>query len=357
MKEFVLKCDRIAAVKFFDTKVNSFFSSDDGTVICGERLCKEMTPEMEKFADEHEKNNLHLVFSIVSLSFGGIIAREVTFRLQTFHKKLSDRYEWDMFCSIASPHTGVTELPNWKKGLGKFIGWCFSKTYDELLLTDNLFYTYMIDDAHINAMKVWKTRLLIANVSADRLVAFGTSSLMMDDKERTKNLEETKMATATVSGVMNLTAPMNPVADTNTADADMLAQAVVAEEEKEEQQQKQNDNNSTKNNNNNNGENVSSPVEQSAGKKEAEKDEHSIAKKIADRLRKELDWQVVAVKPDSFFETAHHAVVGSSWISKPIDDAMDRIGDRLVKPFGGRKVEERQQDISTPANVAMPATA
>ena len=74
--------------------------------------------------------------------------------------------------------------------------------------------------------------------------------------------------------------------------------------------------------------------------------------------RKELNWQVVAVKPDSYFNTAHHAVVGSSWLSKPIDDAMDQIGERLLKPFGGRIVEKKEENISsTPANVVMPATA
>jgi hypothetical protein len=144
---------------------------------------------------------------------------------------------------------------------------------------------------------------------------------------------------------------MNPVADTNIESADMLAKAVIGEQQEQD---------------------VASPTTTSIVKSEVEKDqkqqanltkrekrdqeELNMALKIANTLRSKLQFKVIAVKPDSYFETAHHAIVGSSWISRPINEAMDQIGQMLCASFGGI-VAAAPANVSTNANVTMPATA
>jgi hypothetical protein len=151
-------------------------------------------------------------FSIVAHSFGGILAREIAFRVAAAHR---DTLDFSSFVTIASPHAGVRMGHTVIARGGWLIGHTVSQSIHELCLNDakpiatvclndaapvagaavesapsttapdtvafsGQLASRLVDAEHIAALARFDDRLLVANLTNDHLVPYQTASLLVD---------------------------------------------------------------------------------------------------------------------------------------------------------------------------------
>jgi len=128
----------------WDTNVNAGIRSYKGTEKCADALMAELTPALDKFLVESRAtlsagdnaaagSPLKPRFSIVGHSFGGVLAREVAFRV---HQRYREVLHFCTFVSTAAPHLGVRMASHVVSKGGALIGHAFSQTIHELCLND-----------------------------------------------------------------------------------------------------------------------------------------------------------------------------------------------------------------------------
>ena len=186
----------------WDTKVNEKRNTDGGLLVCADRLWAELRPALVSFVDEYNANGGHgsgkpPKFSAIGHSFGGLILREIVYRIAS-DPKLVKSLEFHSFVTLATPHLGVSDMPDFMKFGALFIGKRRSVTYLELLLETDILYNRLIDAEHIAALARFQQRLLYAS-TYDHLVTFNSGTLSFTMLE--KDILSSKDRLAPVDGI------------------------------------------------------------------------------------------------------------------------------------------------------------
>jgi Flp pilus assembly protein TadG len=327
---------------FHSTRLQGL-SSDCGVRECGARIVPDLVQCMTAFADAWDAYNADTAatsaakrpaFSVVCHSFGGVLTREVAYLLQRDHRALLARFDVESWIAIASPLCGVTELPWWMHVGAKAIGRCYSRTYQELLLdegVDDVAATtlggYMVDDVHLEAMRMFRHRILVPNTIGDALVAFKTSALVTDHADDANLLVSAAAATRTTPD----TQPAAAAAAAATAAVATSAAAGVTIAQGGEEVM------------------VGAPIllpqlaaSTDSGASKASHFErgwttrhHELATSIARCLREAMDWEVWPVYPGhstiaARLHRVHDTVIGNTFVFRPLHGVVDTIVAKLL---------------------------
>ncbi|CCW62252.1 unnamed protein product [Phytomonas sp. EM1] len=206
--------------------VNALHSSGEGVMVCGERLAKyimgrvnaTLAPlealkrgseksstkknidETSSFEDRSTETvpTTHLHFSFVGHSMGGLIIRAaLPLLISALREKYNCRFpsqapegdqpgegedsheggvevHWETFCSIATPHAGVGEMPSsfktWAMGLLTSV----SASLRDMSLTSNILTDILLQDSYLDAWRAFKRRLLVAALNDQTVMAYSS---------------------------------------------------------------------------------------------------------------------------------------------------------------------------------------
>ncbi|KAF8275578.1 hypothetical protein BCY84_02389 [Trypanosoma cruzi cruzi] len=288
------------------------------TRTCASRTLKEFLPVfgdwLRTVEENEEGGNCPVCFSVVGHSFGGIIVREFLYLLlvavegdelddgpfdevRCVREKLVQlNVTFENFITIATPHCGVGQCLLSAMYYGTwFLAVLCAPSLSELLLKDSeaVLSTHLIDRGHLAALRLFRRRTLFANTQKDMLVGFATSSLLYggarDDTVRIVGLATEALPCASTfseenseySAVMHLPRlreRSGSVTPTHTL-KDLYHEGVGEERQESESEY-------------------------------AELAAHGSPESIAEALRQELDWRLVALRYTGRFPVAHVACLG-----------------------------------------------
>ncbi|EKG06232.1 hypothetical protein TCSYLVIO_002670 [Trypanosoma cruzi] len=175
-----------------EPQVNEGFRTDDGVVVCGARLAKEVVRFLSGLCSGESlgpathmtplvdgKKTVQLSF--VSYSMGGLIVREALPQLVREVQRHEGclRVEWKVFCSIATPHGGARHMDAFIRSyVGRLIGRVYSKAYHDMFLQSNVLTERLISAEHLASLGLFEHRLLISSMH-DLLVPLMSSGFML----------------------------------------------------------------------------------------------------------------------------------------------------------------------------------
>ncbi|KPA83973.1 hypothetical protein ABB37_02117 [Leptomonas pyrrhocoris] len=232
---------RSGNLSVFSAGSNNYLRSDAGTLACAQKMLAETVPQLHAWLDDVEARErqrrarwsvyarlcstpesaqlateaaaapLPVCLSFMAHSFGGIIERECVYLLLLdttetraqnaalyvalvhLRRRLREMHvHFENFLNVATPHCGTGECLWWPIYFG---AWCLARlrlcqTYDELILSDadRVLQTRLLDGPHLQALELFRRRVLFANTHRDLLVGFGTCSLIFEnvDTDHTK---------------------------------------------------------------------------------------------------------------------------------------------------------------------------
>ncbi|EKF38343.1 hypothetical protein MOQ_001448, partial [Trypanosoma cruzi marinkellei] len=175
-----------------EPQVNEGFRTDDGVLVCGARLAKEVAHALSGLCPgESLGPATHMTplvdgrktvqLSFVSHSMGGLIVREALPQLvqEVRRHEGSLRVEWKVFCSIATPHGGAHHMDSFIRSFfGRLIGRVYSTAYHDMFLQSNVLTERLISAEHLASLGLFEHRLLISSIH-DIIVPLMSSGFML----------------------------------------------------------------------------------------------------------------------------------------------------------------------------------
>ncbi|KAG8343584.1 putative serine esterase (DUF676) [Trypanosoma vivax] len=319
---------------------NSLIRSHRSTVCCARESLKEFLPFFTEWLDMLRSKGGEGCFSCIGHSFGGIIIRELLYLLlvapdvngteteltnfvkSTRQRLVESNIIFQNFITIASPHCGVAGcLPTPLYQTAWMLAMTCAPSIREILLKDSeaLLSNRLIDEDHITALGMFRRRILFANTQKDFLVGFTTSSLLFEDHvENGVNTMEAAPNSApcasafenedsAYSSVIHLENTRKSTPATSAQDPYVGVQQSCNEHEKGGLEGSASANQNT-------------PAAHT----------HQTPRDIAARLRRELDWHLVALRYNKPIPAAHYSCLG--WCPKSASEpgVVQRIAEEAL---------------------------
>nr|CCC95741.1 unnamed protein product [Trypanosoma congolense IL3000] len=179
----------------WQTGCNERHFTDDGIIPCGERLASDLMDEIRNLCSAPQSSDngddmggeepvLHISF--ICYSMGGLIVREALPRLYSAIEREEDKLqvEWKMYCTIATPHLGVRQMPSpIRYYVGRLLAYVYSTSYGDMFLHSNVLTERLLSERHLACLAAFKRRLVVSSVN-DILVPLLSSGLMLPPSER-----------------------------------------------------------------------------------------------------------------------------------------------------------------------------
>lgn len=159
-------------LEVWTTPVNEGLATDDGLVVCGDRLAIELSTVVRQMKARHVSKQIHI--ACVGHSFGGPILRFALGKLES-SGSFAD-VALAMFVTLASPHLGARQLSPVLRLGARTLGAVFSTAYKDLLLDSDAF-DQLCTEQVVAPLSRFRHRLLYACARGDHLIAFETGSL------------------------------------------------------------------------------------------------------------------------------------------------------------------------------------
>lgn len=183
----------------YTTCLNEGFKTYDGIDICGFRVAKEISEQIEEFESLSSNTNDRITkFSMVGYSLGGLIARYslgVLHKTQFFKKREIELLNFTTFCT---PHVGVL-APGHNFAVKMFnstVPWLLGNSGKQIFLKDSissnspngthgnlpLIYLMSLESSvFYKALESFKYKSLYANIINDKRTAWWTSGISLND--------------------------------------------------------------------------------------------------------------------------------------------------------------------------------
>nr|CCC92039.1 conserved hypothetical protein [Trypanosoma congolense IL3000] len=319
---------------------NAFTRTLRSTSSCALQLLRDFLPVFEKWlCDGSIDRSAKFSLSCVGHSFGGIILRELLYLLliseeasdyngdlfesvKRMRQKLAElAVVMEHFVTIATPHCGAAEClptPMYHAALG--IAMTCAPSVREILLKDDdaLLSERLIDEGHIEALRVFRRRTVFANTRKDMLVGFATSSLVYNEgsDDKVRLMGDPSIAFPCDCAFENDVIPyskvmrLDKVRTNETADSSGNAQVITdkgdrsAEESQDHKAQGNEHSGMTK--------------------------AHRAPREIAAALRRDLDWELVAMRYTNPLPVAHIACIGWCQQLNPTPELVRRVAAGIL---------------------------
>ncbi|SCU72410.1 Putative serine esterase (DUF676), putative [Trypanosoma equiperdum] len=172
---------------------NEGMRTDDGVVPCGERLADNLIREIKELCStptqsggDGGREKVVVQMSFVCHSMGGLIVREALPRVwdKVESQKGKLEIEWNMFCTIATPHGGVCQMASTLRYyLGRLISFFYSTSYHDMFLGSDVLTDRLLSPKHLSCLAAFKRRLLVSSIN-DILVPLMSSGFMLTPSQR-----------------------------------------------------------------------------------------------------------------------------------------------------------------------------
>ncbi|KAH9600345.1 protein of unknown function DUF676 [Trypanosoma melophagium] len=168
----------------WEPRVNEGFRTDDGVVMCGERLAQNILQLFHTFCSTLPSTTT-IELSFVAHSMGGLIVREALPLLFKGIELKQDHIniKWKLFCSIAVPHAGVRHMDAFIRSyFGRLVGRLYSTAYHDMFLQSNVLTERLLSKEHLACLAAFERRLLISSVN-DLLVPLMSSGFLLKSNQ------------------------------------------------------------------------------------------------------------------------------------------------------------------------------
>ena len=154
-------------VVVFETNASEGHRTHDGIVRCARRFADEFQKvSTQLFAEER------VVLSVVGHSLGGLILRDALTYLQ-----FPPHVTFGTFCSIASPHCGVSQLPVPLRCVGKSVAFLGSQSYKDMFRMSQVVEDALVSKQHLECWSKFNRHVFVFTPT-DRVVPAQSSTLV-----------------------------------------------------------------------------------------------------------------------------------------------------------------------------------